>query len=122
MHLKDFAIPILLIIFIIEIEILGYYCNHFATDIQTKWVKRVIIRNISDAKIVDEYSETGNTTGTSNHVDCLSRISFTSEEDEVTILNILLERDEYFELEKENGVYTATICTDAPFRDNIEGH
>jgi hypothetical protein len=79
------AIPILLIAFWIVIEIVGVFANHAATDKQTRNLRNVIIHEIDDAQIIDEYSETGNTSGTGNHVDCLSRITFKSGKDSETI-------------------------------------
>ncbi len=114
--------PLLLISLIIILEIVGYAVNHITTDRQTKELKTVILQEIDDAKIIDEYSETGNTSGTGNHVDCLSRISFSSGKDQETIFEILDKRYDYWELKNENGIYIVTLNTSAPFSDNIEGH
>ena len=116
------GIPFLLISLIIILEIVGYFVNHIATDRQTKELRNVILQEIDDAKIIDEYSETGNTSGTGNHVDCLSRVSFSSGKDLDTISEILDKRYDYWELKNENGIYIVTLNTSAPFSDNIEGH
>ncbi|SKB98702.1 hypothetical protein SAMN06296386_11228 [Lachnospiraceae bacterium] len=116
------GIPLLLIAFMIVIEFVGYFANHAATDRQTKELRNVILQEIDDAEIIDEYSETGNTSGTGNHVDCLSRISFSSDKNQETIAEILDTNYEYLELKSEKGIYIVTLNTSAPFPDNIEGH
>ena len=116
------SIPFLLIALWIGTEIFGIFANHAATDNQTKNLWNVIEQQIDDAKIIDEYSETGNTSGTGNHVDCLSRITFSSEKNEETVSKTLEENFEYWDLIFENGIYIVTLNTSAPFPDNIEGH
>ncbi len=116
------GVPLFLVAFIIVFEIVGYIANHVATNVQTKELRTVIMQEIDDANIIDEYSETGNTSGTGNHVDCLSRISFSSEKDHNTIAQIIDKNFDYWELESENGIYVVTLNTSAPFSDNIEGH
>ena len=116
------SIPFLLIALWIGTEIFGIFANHAATDNQTKNLWNVIEQQIDDAKIIDEYSETGNTSGTGNHVDCLSRITFSSEKNEETVSKTLEENFEYWDLKFENGIYIVTLNTSAPFPDNIEGH
>lgn len=116
------GIPLLLIALIILMEIVGYFANHSATDKQTKELKKVISLEIDDAQIIDEYSETGNTSGTGNHVDCLSRISFSSGMNYEVISDIFDKYYKYWELKNENGIYIVTVNTSAPFPDNIEGH
>lgn len=116
------SIPFLLIALWIGTEIFGIFANHAATDNQTKNLRNVIEQQIDDAKIIDEYSETGNTSGTGNHVDCLSRITFSSEKNEETVSKTLEENFEYWDLKFENGIYIVTLNTSAPFPDNIEGH
>ena len=116
------GLPLLLIALVIAFEIVGYFANHTATARQTKELRNVILQEIDDAKIIDEYSETGNTSGTGNHVDCLSRISFSSEKDQDTLSEIFEKKYEYWELKKENGIYIVTLNTSAPFPDIIEGH
>ena len=116
------AIPFLLIALWIGIEVFEIFANHAATDKQTKNLRNVIEQQIDDAKIIDEYSETGNTSGTGNHVDCLSRITFSCEKNEETVSKTLEENFEYWDLKFENWIYTVTLNTSAPFPDNIEGH
>lgn len=125
------TLPFVYIMQGIGFEIFGYFANHSATDKQTKELQAVIQREIEDVRITDVYSCTGNTTGTSNHVDCLSKITFSSKKDQEYISEILLKNcekcsngREVFDLtiDFENGIYTVTQVSQAPFRDNIEGH
>ncbi len=123
------AVPILLITLGIVYEVVGIFANHAATDKQTKELKNVIETEIDDVQITDVYSETGNTTGTSNHVDCLSRITFSSDKDQTFIASSLkkyyyLDEREYYTvtIEGEDGIYVVTQISKAPFPDNIEGH
>ena len=116
------GIPLLLIALFIVCEVFGAVVNHAATGKQTKEIRNMISEEIDDAQIIDVQSETGNSSGTGNHVDCLTRISFTSGKDEETIAGILDKGYEFFDLRSENDIYTVTIITGAPFRDNIEGH
>ena len=115
------SIPFLLIALWIGTEIFGIFANHAATDNQTKNLRNVIEQQIDDAKIIDEYSETGNTSGTGNHVDCLSRITFSSEKNEETVSKTLEENFEYWDLKFENGIYIVTLNTSAPFPDKSRG-
>ena len=79
------ALPLLLIAIFILIEIVGYVANNATTYKQTKELTSYIEKSIEDAGIVDVYSFTGNTTGTGNHVECESVVTFNSDmpEDEV---------------------------------------
>lgn len=82
---------------------------------------------ISDIEILSVYSETGNTSGTGNHVDCLSSITFSTEMQETEIEDCL---SEYYVFDgwscyvdkTDNGNYIISVNTSAPFADNIEGH
>ena len=69
------AVPLLLIL----IEVFGIIVNHASTGIQTNRLKRDIADSIPDTEIISVESQTGNTTGTGNHVDCLTLITFSSE-------------------------------------------
>lgn len=55
-------------------------------------------------------------------VDCLSRITFTSEKNSDEVGKIIGRQYEYYELDEKDGSYIVTINTSAPFPDNIEGH
>ena len=115
-------LPFLLIFLYIGFEIVGMNVNHSATDKQTKEFQQYIEATIPGAEVTDVYSETGNTTGTSNHVDCLSRISFTSSMDQADIEKLITDKYKYAVVEIEDNCYVATLVTEAPFFDNIEGH
>lgn len=121
------SLPFILILAVILFEIFGMYVNHNATNRQTKELQANLENNITDIEIIDVYSETGNTSGTGNHVDCLSIINFTTEMTKDEIESALLE---YYEFDEwgcsieimENGIFSFELCTSAPFPDNIEGH
>ncbi|OON85414.1 hypothetical protein BXO88_12190 [Oribacterium sp. C9] len=130
-HIKSFlkiagitliSAPAVLIALFIIMEVVGIHVNHSATDKQTAQLKEYVETHIEDADIIDVYSETGNTTGTSNHVDCLSRITFDTELLEPALTEILDEQYKYYELDRTEDAYTLTVVTEAPFWDNIEGH
>jgi glutamine amidotransferase-like uncharacterized protein len=104
------------------IEIVGCIANHAATDKQTKELNAYIEKSIEDASIIDTYSFTGNTTGTGNHVECESKITFNSDMSEDDVDRIFAAQYKYRELEKKDGSYIITVYGDAPFPDNIEGH
>ena len=81
-----------------------------------------IEKSIEDARIIDTYSFTGNTSGTGNHVECESKITFNTDMSEDDVDHIFEARYEYRKLEKKDESYTITVYGDAPFPDNIEGH
>ncbi len=62
-------LPITLFTLFIGYEIFGMCINHLATQIQTNTLQQHLESEIPDVEIVSVYSETGNTSGTSNHVD-----------------------------------------------------
>ena len=104
------------------IEVVGYVANHAATDKQTKELTAYIEKVIEDATIVDSRSFTGNTSGTGNHVECESMVTFNSDMAEDEVDRIFDAKYEYRELEKTDGSYIITVYGDAPFPDNLEGH
>lgn len=146
------CIPAILILVFIGYEIIGMTVNHAATAKQTRELKHSLRDNISNVEIIDEYSETGNTSGTGNHVDMLSIIIFRADsdiahiEDEVAGLyekgdagvwvETLTEAKKRYEGydSKANcyeymtppgdtsGYYVIYEENSAPFEDNIEGH
>ncbi|WP_026513219.1 hypothetical protein [Butyrivibrio sp. LB2008] len=116
------ALPLLLIVIFILIEIVGYVANNATTYKQTKELTSYIEKSIEDAGIVDVYSFTGNTTGTGNHVECESVVTFNSDMPEDEVARIFDKKYRYHDLEKKDGSYVITVIGDAPFRDNIEGH
>ncbi|MDE7202271.1 MAG: hypothetical protein K2O91_10315 [Lachnospiraceae bacterium] len=121
------SLPIFLIVFFILYEIFGMCVNHMTTRHQTDQLQANLEKEISDFKIVEVYSETGNTSGTGNHVDCLSAITFSTEMQDMEIKNSMSKYyhfDEWdcFVTKTEDGNYLFYLNTSAPFRDNIEGH
>lgn len=101
--------------------------NHIATEKQTKTLQMNLENEISDVEIVSIYSETGNTSGTGNHVDCLSSIIFSTEmqkteiEDRMAKYYVFDEWSCYIN-KTDDGNYMVYLNTSAPFADNIEGH
>lgn len=101
--------------------------NHMATWKQTVSLQADLEREISDIEVISVYSETGNTSGTGNHVDCLSSIVFSTEM-EKTEIEDRMSKDYAFDGwssyvdQADDGYYTIYINTSAPFADNIEGH
>ncbi|MBQ9303503.1 hypothetical protein [Butyrivibrio sp.] len=116
------SIPVLLLALFVVIEVVGSIANHAATNKQTNELTAYIEKSIEDASIIDMYSFTGNTSGTGNHVECESMITFNSDMSEDDVNNIFEVRYKYHELEKKDGSYVITVYGDAPFPDNIEGH
>lgn len=121
------ALPFLCIVSFILYEIVGMYMNHRATEQQTARMQRNLEQGIPDSKILNIYSETGNISGTGNHVDCLSVITFSTEFQEDEIKHSLSENYTFdgwsCYLEKqEEEVYLFYFITPAPFENNIEGH
>ena len=120
-------LPIILIIVLVLYEVFGMCINHITTQKQTNTLQKNLENEISDIEIVSVYSETGNTSGTGNHVECLSSIVFSTEMQETEIEDCL---SEYYVFDDwdcyvdktEDGYYTIYVITSAPFADNIEGH
>ncbi len=121
------SLPILLFVLFVLYEAFGMCVNHMAAKLQTDILMKNLSDGIPDIKIVDVYSETGNTSGTGNHVDCLSSITFSTEMEEVEIRNSM---SEYYHFDEwscyvrktDDGYYLFYLNTSAPFEDNIEGH
>lgn len=65
------CIPVFIIVLFIVFEIFGMIVNHAATGIQTRKLINTV-KEIDGLEITDTYSETGNTSGTGNHVDMLT--------------------------------------------------
>ena len=116
------SIPVLLLALFVVIEVVGSIANHAATNKQTNELTAYIEKSIEDASIIDTYSFTGNTSGTGNHVECESMITFNSDMSEDDVNHIFEVRYKYRELEKKDGSYVITVYGDAPFPDSIEGH
>ena len=119
--------PVILLAVFVLYEVFGMCVNHAATKQQTNQLQSNLEREIPDIEIIDVYSETGNTSGTGNHVDCLSHITFSTEMQESEIISRMSEYYEYdewscFVKKTEDGNYLFYLNTSAPFADNIEGH
>ena len=119
--------PIVLLAVFVLYEMFGMCVNHIATRQQTKQLQTNLERAIPDIEIIDVYSETGNTSGTGNHVDCLSSITFATEMRESEIVSRMSEYYKYdewscFVKKTEDGDYLFYLNTSAPFADNLEGH
>ena len=121
------SLPIILVVILVLYEIFGICINHITTQKQTNTLKINLENEISDIEIINIYSETGNTSGTGNHVDCLSSITFSTKMQETEIKNCM---SEYYVFDEwscyinktDDGYYIICINTPAPFADNIEGH
>ncbi len=108
-------------------EIFGMCANNLATEKQTETLQTNLKNEISDIEIISVYSETGNTSGTGNHVDCLSSVTFSTKMQKSEIEDRL---SEYYEFDNwgcsldktDDGYYVIELNTSAPFSDNIEGH
>ena len=121
------SLPIVLAIVYVLYEIFGMYINHITTKEQTNTLRTNLESEISDIEIISVYSETGNTSGTGNHVDCLSSIIFSTEMRETEIEDCMSKYyvfDEWscYVNKTDDGYYIIYINTSAPFADNIEGH
>lgn len=121
------SLPVLLIVGFILFEIFGMCVNHAATAWQTRKMAVYLADEIPDIEVGGIYGQTGNTSGTGNHVDCLSVATFTTSMKEEEIREALSEHytfDEWycFIQKEEDGSYTFCQITSAPFADNIEGH
>lgn len=121
------SLPIVLAIVYVLYEIFGMYINHITTKEQTNTLRTNLESEISDIEIISVYSETGNTSGTGNHVDCLSSIIFSTEMEEAEIEDCM---SKYYDFDDwscyvdktDDGYYKIYINTTAPFADNIAGH
>ena len=127
--LKSFLIVILAIpLFLIAFELFGMIVNHASTGIQTNRLRRDIVETFPNTEIISVESQTGNTSGTGNHVDCLTRITFTSDLSLSEVQDKLSRNYEWSDLmcyvsETDTaGEYLFFLRKPAPFRDNIEGH
>ncbi len=118
-------LPLILIFAYIIFEIFGMCVNHISTANQTNKLQNFLEDKITDIELIEVNSETGNTTGTGNHVDSISKITFSTEMQIGEINNILSEiydNDDFILNEDDNGNYKLKLRTLAPFWDNIEGH
>lgn len=121
------VLPIILFVIWGVYEVFGMCINHIATKKQTNTLQMNLENEISDIEIVNVYSETGNTSGTGNHVDCLSSIIFSTEMQKTEIEDCMsnyymFDESSCYVNETDDGYYAIYINTSAPFADNIEGH
>lgn len=118
------ALPLLLILY----EVFGIIVNHASTGIQTSRLRHNIVDTLPDTDIISVESETGNTSGTGNHVDCLTRITFTSDlslsevQDKFSKTYEWNDLSCYVEETDKAGEYLFFLRKRAPFVNNIEGH
>lgn len=120
-------LPFILILGVIVFEISGMCVNHAATDRQTKKLQADLTEGISDIEIIHINSETGNSSGTGNHVECMSTIKFATEMTQSEIEGAM---SAYYDFDneccvirkEEDEAYSIYLETTAPFWDNIEGH
>ena len=85
------SLPIILVVILVLYEIFVICINNITTKKQTNTLKINLENEISDIEIINIYSETGNTSGTGNHVDCLSSITFSTKMQETEIKNCMSE-------------------------------
>ena len=121
------SVPLILIGILILYELFGMCVNHLTTARQTNRLVATLKAEVPDIELKDVHSETGNTSGTGNHVDCLSLITFSTEMRQSDLEKKLYQHYEYdewmcFLSQTENGDYVFRLNTSAPFAGNIEGH
>lgn len=121
------SLQVILIFAVIVFEVYGMCMNHAATNRQTERLQAHLINEISDIEIVNVYSETGNLSGTGNHVECLSVVTFSTEMTESKIKKVMEEHYKsqnctWYIDKTEDGLYSFYQESSAPFPDNIEGH
>lgn len=127
MGIMTLFLPVLLAVIWVLYQIFGMGVNYMATREQTNTLRTNLESEISDIELIDVYSETGNTSGTGNHVDCLSSIIFSTEMEEAEIEDCM---SKYYDFDDwscyvdktDDGYYKIYINTTAPFADNIAGH
>lgn len=118
------AVPL----FLILLEIFGMAVNHAATGIQTNHLRRDIVDAFPNTEILSVESQTGNTTGTGNHVDCQTCITFSSDLSLSEVQDQLSKDYQWNDLRcyvdetDTPGEYLFFLRKTAPFPNNIEGH
>lgn len=121
------ALPFFLLMLWVLYEAIGMCVNRTATKRQTEALRRNLENAIFDIEIADICSKTGNTSGTGNHVECLSFIAFSTGMQKAEIESRMSkyyasDEDTWHVEEKGDGNYIIYVNTAAPFADNIEGH
>ncbi|NBI68032.1 hypothetical protein D1646_14720 [Pseudoflavonifractor sp. 60] len=145
-------LPAALLVLFVLFEFIGIAANHAASTRQTEQLLELLQANLQQVDILDSYTETGNTSGTGNHVDMLSAVIFRTGADLEEIEQVLQEygaldewsfwvkpmaqvsaaREEHPYLypflervavpEDFEDTWLLYMNTDAPFPNNIEGH
>lgn len=137
------CIPLVLIFAYIVFEFIGMAVNHYSTHQQTNSLKETILSVAPESGILATYSETGNISGTGNHVDMLSVILLKTD---MELSELERSLNEYYPLddctlwveqtgsvkaqydgflfipEEAQNTCMVYLCQSAPFVDNIEGH
>lgn len=134
-----------LIALLIAFEIFGAIANSAATSKQTSQAIHDIENLLCNPVVSDVYSETGNTSGTGNHVDMLSIIVFQTDDSIEEIIEKLQDKYDFNEWycrieapgdiqekpdvyknltlpDKTDNCYIFYLNRSAPFRGNIAGH
>lgn len=138
--------PLLLVAAYLALQLVGMAVNHAATARQTEALTCALQKELPSARILSVYSQTGNTTGTGNHVDMLSVALFKTPEG---IGEVRQKLSPYYDFTDPacclspaptggqakppfwaqldapgdlGGCYLLYINKSAPFADNIEGH
>ncbi len=131
--------PFVLLFLLIVYEIIGAVVNQISTDYQTRDVIELIEEY--DVEILDEYSFTGNSSGTGNHVDMLTLVVIKTDniigleddiEDKGLFFQPLPNLDEPSSFKNHlkdmelpdntDNCYLVWKCSSAPFPNNIMGH
>ena len=73
------CVPVFLFALFVAYELIGMVVNHIATSMQTSRLEKTLEKELPGVEILGSYSETGNTSGTGNHVDMLSVVLFRTE-------------------------------------------
>lgn len=120
-------LPALLLLGCVAWEVYGMCANYIATARQTQQLQAELARCIDDFGLIEVYSETGNLSGTGNHVECASKITFSTGLIEDEIADAMAEycaaRHAGWGIgQTEDGAWWFSMDTAAPFPDNIEGH
>ena len=127
-HKKELIGILAVPLFLMLLEIFGMAVNHASTGIQTFRLRHDIVEAFPNTEIITVDSQTGNTSGTGNHVDCLTCITFTSDLPLSEVQNKLSGNYEwndlrcYVEDTDTAGEYLFFLRKSAPFPGNIEGH
>ncbi len=121
------VLPFFLLMLCVLYEAIGMCVNRIATKRQTEALRQNLKNAIPDIEIADICSKTGNTSGTGNHVECLSFIAFSTGMQKAEIESRMskyyaLDENIWHIEEKGDGNYIIYLITSAPFADNIEGH